>query len=236
MNAKLPSVLTVLLAVPAASQVSFGDLEGFRREMSGIKVAVPQARPIAPAALHSGAGGDLGGVTVGRGLFGADFGVYRGEREIGEIDVSVVGGFAGAAREYSVCLGGRKVMKAVAGRGERGATVTSAVEDGEGVRVGSVDEIEEHGASRFVLRDASGAEVAASGWVTGHSFMMKGAAGSSSVESAHWLFDRYELKAEGVDSRLAMTALLMNNTALYRRAAQRNRELQGDRPRGRYDR
>lgn len=100
----------------------------------------------------------------------------------------------------------------------------SAVLDCSGKVIGFFDELAGDSSSTFAIKDASGRVVAASGGVDGHAMILRGSGGMVSVQNNHWLKDSYKVTVQGVDARLAAIAVMRNNGALYRRAAQRRRD------------
>lgn len=195
--------LSLLFALPVAAQiVPIGDVAAAREAL----------RPSCPVL-------DLSGATVGRGLFGGDFVVTIGGRDVGGVKHDGDG--------YAYEAGGAPQAKIeIAGSGSaRTATVTGC----SGEIVGRVIEQDGSDSSRFRVENPSGRVIAESGAVDGTTFAMSGAGGAAKVENAHWLLDRYTMSSSGIDGRLVLAATLMNNDALYRRAAERRRENMGER-------
>lgn len=207
---KLLAVMSVvMMTVPAVAR-EFNDIGEWRREMRERRVEEPRSAPAPVRATPVDAKGcammTLDEVVISRGVFANDFTVEAGGAEIGKIERD---GSAIVIRSGS----------AVSARAN-GATVT----DCSGAVIGSVEEIAGDDASSFAIKDASGNIVAASGRVDGHSMILKGTGGMVAVQNNHWLIDSYKVSTSGIDARLAAVAVVMNNSALYRRAQQRRRD------------
>lgn len=208
-------VLSIItMTVPAVAK-EFNDIGEWRREMREIHVKEPQAVIVAAPAPVDAKGCalmKLEDVVISRGVFSSDFTVEAGGSEIGKIEVN---------RDGYVIRNGSAVAAKTSG-----ATVT----DCSGAVIGSVEELAGDSSSSFVIKNAAGAIIAASGNVDGHSMVLKGTGGMVSVQNNHWLIDSYKVSTSGVDARLAAIAVVLNNSALYRRAGERRRERDMDRP------
>lgn len=218
---KMLAVLSVLaMTVPAAARDFDRDIGSWRREMREIRVAEPKPVEIRPTETDSAgcAVMKLDDVVISRGVLSNDFTVESGGREIGTIEKN----------------GSSIVIKS--GSAVAAKTSGSTVTDCAGTVIGSVSELEGSDSSSFAIKDASGRIVAASGEVDGHSMILKGSGGMVAVQNNHWLKDSYKVSVSGVDARLAAVAVMMNNTALYRRAAQRRRDNPREHHGGRGDR
>jgi hypothetical protein len=212
-------LLSLLVALPAAAQVvSMGDMAGFKEALKNSDApAVPTSRAIETAGLTRVACPvlSLNGATVGRGLFENDYTVKIGGEEVGKVESG------GSGMRYTAGGAGQAdISFSFNGEGGRRATVVGC--DGE--TIGSVYEMDSHDASRFRIEDAAGRPIAHSGDVDGTSWVMAGPGVSASITNDHWLVDRYALSMSGIDGRLVLTAAIMNNQALYRRADERRRE------------
>ncbi len=203
---KTLALLSVMaLTIPAAAR-EFGDIGEFRREMREQRVAEPKAVEIRTETDAAGCAIlKLDDVVISRGVFSSDFTVEAGGREVGKIE---------GGSEYTIKSG-----SAVSAR-----TNGSAVLDCSGKVLGFVEELAGDSSSSFAIKNASGQIVATSGNVDGHSMILRGAGGMVSVQNNHWLIDSYKVTVQGVDARLAVIAVMRNNAALYRRAAQRRRD------------
>ena len=162
---------------------------------------------------------DLSDATVGRGIFGNDFTVTIGGRDVGAVKHDGDG--------YAYSAGGAPQAKIEITPSESARTATVTGCDGE--IVGRVVEEDGSGSSRYRIENASGRVIAESGTVDGTSFGISGSGVSAKVENAHWMLDRYAMSSAGIDGRLVLAAALMNNDALYRHAAERRRENMGNR-------
>ena len=203
MKTKPLTLLSLLCALPVAAQtVPFGDVAAAREAL----------RPSCPVL-------SLAGAIVGRGLFASDFTVSIGGRDVGRVEHEGDG--------YSYKAGGapQARIEVAAGGSERTATVTGC----GGEIIGRVLEADGSGERRFQIENASGRVVARSGAVDGTTFSMSGSGSSATVSNAHWALDRFALSYAGIAGRLVLAAALMNNDALYRRAAERRRENIGNR-------
>jgi len=195
--------LSLLLALPAAAQiVPIGDVAAAREAL----------RPACPVL-------DLSGATVGRGLFGGDFVVSIGGRDVGKVERD------GDGWSYKAGAAPQAKIEITPSGSARTATVTGC----NGEIVGRVVEEDGSDSSRYRVENASGRVIAETGAVDGTSFGLRGAGTAASVANAHWILDRYTLSSGGMDGRLVLAAALMNNDALYRRAAERRRENIGNR-------
>ncbi len=206
---KTLAVLSIMTLTAPAFAHEFNDIGEWRREMREQRVAEAKAAEIAVPTPTDAAGCaimKLDDVVISRGVFSTDFTVEGGGREIGKIAVNSSG--------YVIRSG-----TAVTAKNEG-----AVVKDCSGNVIGSVEETAGDDASSFVIKDASGNIIAASGSVDGHSMVLKGTGGMVSVQNNHWLIDSYKVSVSGVDARLASMAVVMNNSALYRRAAQRRRD------------
>ena len=218
---KLFAVMSVMaMTIPAAARGFDTDLGTWRREMREIRVAEPKAvevrqteRDAAGCAVMK-----LDDIVISRGVLSNDFTVESGGREIGTIEKD----------------GSSIVIKS--GSAVAAKTSGSVVTDCAGAVIGSVSELAGEGSSSFAIKDASGRIVAASGEVDGHSMILKGSGGMVAVQNNHWLKDSYKVSVSGVDPRLAAMAVMMNNSALYRRSAQRRRDNPREHHGGRGDR
>lgn len=218
---RILAVLSVLaMTIPAAARDFDSDIGSWRREMREIRVAEP--KPVEVRRTETDPAGcavmKLDDVVISRGVLSNDFTVESGGREIGTIE-----------KDGSVLV--IKSGSAVAAK-----TSGPVVTDCAGTVIGSVEELAGEGSSSFAIKDASGRIVAASGEVDGHSMILKGSGGMVAVSSNHWLKDSYKVSVSGVDPRLAAVAVMMNNTALYRRSAQRRRDNPREHHGGRGDR
>lgn len=216
---KTLAVLSILsMTVPVGAR-ELNDLGEWRREMREIRA--PQARVVEFTPAPTDAKGcslmKLDEVVISRGVFSSDFTVESGGSKIGEIEISGDGVTIKSGSAVSAKASG------------------SVVTDCAGAVIGSVEELAGDSSSSFVIKNAAGAIVAASGEVDGHSMILKGAGGMVSVQNNHWLIDSYKVASSGIDARLAAMATIMNNRALYRRSSERNRERMSDRPHGRHD-
>lgn len=212
---KTLAVLSVMaLTIPvAARDHEFNDIGQWRREMREIRVAEPKAVEVRPTETDAAGCAvlKLDDVVISRGVFSSDFTVESAGTEIGKIekngdDITIKSGSAVSAKTS-------------------GATVA----DCSGKVLGSVEELASDDSSSFVIKNAAGQIVAASGSVDGHSMVLRGSGGMVSVQNNHWLKDSYKVVVSGVDARLAAIAVMRNNSALYRRSAERRRERQHDR-------
>lgn len=215
------AVLSVMaMTIPAAARDFDGDIGSWRREMREIRVAEP--KPVEVRRTETDASGcavmRLEDVVISRGVLSSDFTVESGGREIGTIEKD----------------GSNIVIKS--GSAVAAKTSGSTVTDCAGAVIGSVEELAGEGSSSFAIKDASGRIVAASGEVDGHSMILKGSGGMVAVQNNHWLKDSYKVSVSGVDPRLAAMAVMMNNSALYRRSAQRRRDNPREHHGGRGDR
>lgn len=215
------AVLSVMaMTIPAAARDFDGDIGSWRREMREIRVAEP--KPVEVRQTETDASGcavmRLEDVVISRGVLSSDFTVESGGREIGTIEKD----------------GSNIVIKS--GSAVAAKTSGSTVTDCAGAVIGSVEELAGEGSSSFAIKDASGRIVAASGEVDGHSMILKGSGGMVAVQNNHWLKDSYKVSVSGVDPRLAAMAVMMNNSALYRRSAQRRRDNPREHHGGRGDR
>lgn len=205
---KTLAVLSVLaLTIPAAAQ-ELNDIGAWRREMREHRVAEPRAVEVRPSDLNAAgcAAMSLEDTVISRGVLSNDFTVESGGREIGKIEVNSSG--------YVIRSG-----SAVSAR-TSGSTVT----DCAGKVIGFVEELAGSDSSSFAIKNAAGQIVASSGQVDGASMILKGSGGMVAVQNNHWLIDSYKVSVSGVDARLASVAVVMNNSALYRRSAQRRRD------------
>ncbi|MBI5245683.1 MAG: hypothetical protein HY923_00765 [Elusimicrobia bacterium] len=213
-------VLSIItMTVPAVAR-EFNDIGEWRREMREIRVKEPAAVVVeapAPVDAKGCALMKLEDVVISRGVFSSDFTVESGGSKIGEIEVNRGG--------YVIKNGSAIAAKT------SGATVI----DCSGAVIGSVEELAGSDSSSFAVKNAAGQIIASSGEVDGHSMVLKGTGGMVSVQNNHWLIDSYKVSASGIDARLAAVAVVMNNSALYRRAGERRRDRIGDHP-GRGDR
>jgi len=200
--------LSLLVALPVAAQiVPIGDVAAAREAL----------RPACPVL-------DLSGAIVGRGLFGSDFDVKIGGRDVGAVKHD------GDGYAYSAGGAPQAKIEIAADGSARTATVTGC----NGEIVGRVIEVDGSDSARFRVENASGRVIAESGAVDGTSFALSGSGASAKVENAHWALDRYALTSSGIDGRLVLASALMNNDALYRRSAERRRERMGERGERRY--
>lgn len=212
---KTLAVLSIVTLTAPAFAHEFNDMAEFRREMREQRVAEAKAAEMpAPTDAKGCAAMKLDDVVISRGVFSTDFTVEEGGREIGKIEVNSSG--------YVIRSG-----SAIAAKSEG-----SAIKDCSGAVIGSVEETAGDGSSVFTIKDAAGNVVAQSGSVDGTSMILKGAGGMVAVQNNHWLIDSYKMSASGVDSRLAAMAVVMNNSALYRRSAQRRRDNPPEHARG----
>ncbi|MDD5304113.1 MAG: hypothetical protein PHS14_13515 [Elusimicrobia bacterium] len=205
---KTLAVLSVLaLTIPAAAR-EFNDIGSWRQEMREHRVAEPKAVEVRSTETDTAgcAVMKLDDVVISRGLLSSDFTVESGGREIGKIEKN----------------GPDIVIKS--GSGIAAKTSGSVVIDCSGAVIGSVSELAGDSSSSFAIKDASGRIVAASGAVDGTAMTLSGSGGTVTVTNNHWLIDSYKVSVSGVDARLAAMAVVMNNSALYRRAAQRRRD------------
>jgi hypothetical protein len=188
--------------------------------MREIRVAEPKAVEVRQTETDAAgcAVMKLDDVVISRGVLSSDFTVESGGREVGTIEKD----------------GSSIVIKS--GSAVAAKTSGSVVTDCAGTVIGSVEELSGEGSSSFAIKDASGRIVAASGEVDGHSMILKGSGGMVAVQNNHWLKDSYKVSVSGVDPRLAAMAVMMNNTALYRRSAQRRRDNPREHHGGRGDR
>jgi len=218
---KILAVLSVMaLTIPAAARErEHNDIGSWRQEMRENRVAEPRAVEV--RRTETDAAGcavlKLDDIVISRGAFSSDFKVESNGSEIGKIEVN---------RSGYVIRSGSSVSAKTSG-----ATVT----DCAGTVIGSVEELAGSDSSSFAIKDASGRIVAASGNVDGHSMILRGSGGMVAVQNNHWLLDSYRVTTSGIDARLASVAVVMNNSALYRRAAQRRRDNPRE-PRGGHDR
>ena len=214
------SVMAMTIPVPASARGFDGDIGSWRREMREIRVAEPKAVEVRPTETDAAgcAVMKLDEVVISRGVLSNDFTVENGGREIGTIEKD----------------GASVVIRS--GPAIAAKTSGEVVTDCAGAVIGSVSELAGEGSSRFAIKDASGRIVAASGEVDGHSMVLKGSGGMVAVQNNHWLKDSYKVSVSGVDPRLAAVAVMMNNTALYRRSAQRRRDNPREHRGGRGDR
>lgn len=218
---KILAVMSVMaMAIPAAARDFDSDIGSWRREMREIRVVEPKAAEV--RRTETDAAGcavmNLDDIVISRGVLSSDFTVESGGREIGKIEKD---------GSSIVILSGSAVAVRSAG---------SVVTDCAGTVIGSVEDLAGSGSSSFVIKDASGRIVATSGEVDGHSMILKGSGGMVSVQNNHWLIDSYRVSVSGIDSRLAAVAVVMNNSALYRRSAQRRRDNPREHHGGRGDR
>jgi hypothetical protein len=205
---KTLAVLSVMaLTMPAAAR-EFNDLGSWRQEMREIRVAEPKAVEVRQTQTDPAgcAVMNLDDIVISRGVLSSDFTVERGGKEIGKIEKD----------------GSSIVIKSGAAVAVK--TSGSVVTDCAGTVIGSVSELAGSDSSSFAIKDASGRIVAASGEVDGHSMILKGSGGMVAVQNNHWLIDSYKVSVSGIDARLAAVAVVMNNSALYRRSAQRRRD------------
>jgi hypothetical protein len=156
---------------------------------------------------------DLNGATVGRGLFENDYTVKINGDEVGKVE-------AGDSGMKYTAGGAAQADVSVAVSGE---TRTATVKGCNGETIGTIVETDSHDSSRFTVKDAAG-KTMESGEVDGTTWALSGAGASASIKNAHPIVDRYAMAMTGVDGRLVLAATVMNNQALYRRAAQRRRE------------
>jgi hypothetical protein len=218
---KLLAVMSVMaMTIPAAARGFDTDLGSWRREMREIRVAEPKAVEVRQAETDAAgcAVMKLDDVVISRGVLSNDFTVESGGREIGTIEKD----------------GSALVIKS--GSAVAAKTSGSVVTDCAGTVIGSVEELAGSDSSSFAIKDASGRIVATSGEVDGHSMILKGTGGMVAVANNHWLKDSYKVSVSGVDARLAAMAVMMNNSALYRRSAQRRRDNPREHHGGRGDR
>lgn len=210
---KTLALLSVMaITIPANAAREFNDIGEFRREMREQRVAEPKAVEIKTETDATGCAIlKLDDIVISRGVFSSDFTVEAGGREIGKIE---------SGSEYTIKSG-----SAVSAR-----TNGSAVLDCSGKVLGFVEELAGDSSSSFAIKSASGQIVATSGNVDSHSMVLRGAGGMVSVQNNHWLKDSYKVTVQGVDARLATIAVMRNNAALYRRAAERRRERQHEHP------
>jgi hypothetical protein len=222
-------LLSLLAALPVAAQVvSVGDVSGFKEALKGSPApATPSmsapASPLPPLPPIRCAVLSLNGATVGRGLFQNDYAVKIAGEEVGRVEAG------GSGLDYSAS--GRRqadVSFAFGVDGARRATVSGC--DGE--TVGTIVETDASDSSRFRVEDAAGKFVAGSGDVDGTTWSLAGPGVSATITNADWIRDDYALAMSGVDGRLVLTAAIMNNQALYRRAEQRRLDNPRE-PRGR---
>lgn len=205
---KTLAVLSVMaLTIPAAAR-EFNDIGEWRREMRERRVAEPRAVEVRPTETNAAgcAVMNLEDTVISRGMLSSDFTVESGGREIGRIEVD----------------GSRYVIRS--GAAIAAKTYGSAVTDCNGLVIGYVEELAGPDSSSFAIKNAAGEIVASSGQVDGASMILKGSGGMVAVQNNHWLIDSYKVSVSGVDARLASVAVVMNNSALYRRAAQRRRD------------
>lgn len=217
---KTLAVLSVMaLTIPAAAR-DLNDLGSWRQEMREQRVAEPKAVEVRPTATDAAgcAVMKLDDVVISRGVLSNDFTVESGGREIGKIEVNSSG--------YVIKSGSAVSAKT------SGSTVT----DCAGTVIGYVEELAGSDSSSFAIKNAAGAIVASSGQVDGTSMILKGSGGMVAVQNNHWLIDSYKVSVSGVDARLASVAVVMNNSALYRRSAQRRRDNPREHHGGRGDR
>ena len=218
---KLFAVMSVMaMTIPAAARGFDTDLGTWRRGMREIRVAEPKAVEVRQTETDAAgcAVMKLDDIVISRGVLSNDFTVESGGREIGTIEKD----------------GSSIVIKS--GSAVAAKTSGSVVTDCAGAVIGSVSELAGEGSSSFAIKDASGRIVAASGEVDGHSMILKGSGGMVAVQNNHWLKDSYKVSVSGVDPRLAAMAVMMNNSALYRRSAQRRRDNPREHHGGRGDR
>lgn len=216
-NPWIPAML-LLAAMPVAAQVEVGDLSGFKEALKSVEVpAAPASAVAATAALPPVKCPvlSLNGATVGRGLFESDYTVKINGEEVGKVAAGNDGMTytAGGAGQATVSV-------AYGSDGARRATVKGC--DGE--TLGVIVETESSDSSRFVIVSGPGKVLAASGDVSGTTWSLSGPGGSAEIKNAHPIVDRYALTMSGLDGRLVLAAAVMNNQALYRRAAQRRRD------------
>ncbi len=205
---KILAVLSVMaLTIPVAAR-EFSDIGEMRREMREHRVAEPKAVEVRPTETDSAGCAvlKLDDVVISRGVLSSDFTVESGGSEIGKIekngsDIVIKSGSAVAAKASG-----------------------SVVTDCAGTVIGSVEELAGDSSSSFAIKNAAGQIVATSGDVDGHSMILRGSGGMVAVQNNHWLIDSYKVSVSGVDARLAVVAVMKNNTALYRRSAQRRRD------------
>ena len=147
-------------------------------------------------------------------MFDNDYTVKIDGQEVGKVESR------GSGLTYTASGAGQATVSFSEGSFGRQAAVTGC----NGEALGSVVETDSHDSSRFIILDASGRAVASSGDVDGTSWVMSGLGASAMIKNDNWLVDRYALSMTGIDGRLVLTAAIMNNQALYARAAQRRRE------------
>lgn len=205
---KTLAVLSLLSFTVPVSAREFNDIGEWRHEMREIRV--PQAHVVEFVPAPTDAKGcslmKLDEVVISRGVFSTDFTVEASGAKIGEIEVKSDG--------FTIKSGAAVSAK----------TAGTVVTDCSGAVIGSVEELAGDSSSSFVIKNAAGAIIAASGEVDGHSMVLKGTGGMVSVQNNHWLIDSYKVSSTGIDARLAAVAVVTNNRALYRRAAQRRRD------------
>lgn len=205
---KILAVLSVMaLTIPAAAR-EFNDIGSWRQEMRDHRVAEPKAVEVRPTETNTAgcAVMKLDDVVISRGVLSSDFTVESGGSEIGKIEKN--------GSDFTIRSGSAVSAK----------TSGSVVTDCAGTVIGSVSELAGDSSSSFAIKDATGRIVASSGDVDGHSMILRGSGGMVAVQNNHWLIDSYKVSVSGVDARLASVAVVMNNAALYRRAAQRRRD------------
>lgn len=218
---RILAVLSVMaMTIPAAARGFDSDIGSWRREMREIRVAEPKAVEVRQTETDAAgcAVMKLEDVVISRGVLSSDFTVESGGREIGTIEKD----------------GSSIVIKS--GSAVAAKTSGSVVTDCAGTVIGSVSELAGSDSSSFAIKNAAGQIVATSGEVDGHSMILKGSGGMVAVSNNHWLKDSYKVSVSGVDPRLAAMAVMMNNSALYRRSAQRRRENPREHHGGRGDR
>jgi len=204
---KTLAVLSVMaLTVPAVAR-EFNDIGSWRQEMRQNRVAEPKAVEIRHTETNAAGCAvlKLDEVVISRGVFSSDFTIESGGSEICKIETG---------SGYVIKSGAYVAAK----------TAGPVVTDCSGAVIGSVEELAGADSSRFAIKDASGRIVAASGDVDGTAMILKGTGGMVAVSNNHWLIDSYKMSVQGVDARLATMAVMLNNAALYRRAAQRRRD------------
>lgn len=207
---KTLAVLSILsMTIPAVAREP-NDLGDWRREMrESRRVEEPRAVPVdhTPLDAKGCAALKLDEIVISRGVFASGFSIDVGNTQVGEIETSGNG--------YVIKSMGSAVVARTGG---------SVVTDCTGAVLGWVDEIAGEDSSSFAIRDSSGRIVAASGAIDGSTYVIKGTGGMVAVSNNHWLLDSYKVSVSGIDPRLAAVAVVMNNAAGYRRAAQRRRD------------
>lgn len=223
MKKKTPalSLMSLLFSFPVAAQVvEVGDLSAFKEALKSVKAPSAPSAGAAPAApgAKACASVELSGATVGRGMFQTDLRVDKGDAEVGRVSHD--------GSRYLYVVGGATAAEAdVKGDGDR---KVATVLDCAGRVVGTIVEEDSGDSSRYTLADASGKVLARSDATSGPAVTMMGDGGFATIRNAHWILDKYALETSGLDSRLVLMTAAMNDSVLYRRAAERRREHIGD--------